>query len=147
LERNYISGYANKKGSLPQVYTTAKVGDSILLIVRGCVGDFCIELEPKIRNRWKSFLELIKGSRDSDGLRAGWPGFNSRHCKIFLFSTASRPTLEPSQPPIEWATGLFLWGESGRGLKPTTYVHLVAKSRMVEVYLQSPICLHGILLN
>jgi hypothetical protein len=31
----------------------------------------------------------------------GWPGFDSRHGKFFfLFSTESRPTLGPIQPPI-----------------------------------------------
>jgi hypothetical protein len=37
----------------------------------------------------------------SDGLRAGWPGFDSQHGKIFLFSTASRAALGPNQPPIQ----------------------------------------------
>jgi hypothetical protein len=27
-----------------------------------------------------------------------------RQCIIFLFSTASRPTLGPTQPPIQWVT-------------------------------------------
>jgi hypothetical protein len=30
-------------------------------------------------------------------------GFDSRQDKIFLFSTASRPALGPTQPPIQWA--------------------------------------------
>jgi hypothetical protein len=44
-------------------------------------------------------------SRDC-GWLAGWlagrPGFDSRQCKIFLFTTASRPTLEahPASYPI-----------------------------------------------
>jgi hypothetical protein len=41
-------------------------------------------------------------SRYSDGLRTGRPGFDSRHGKIFPFSTASRPAVGPSQPPIQW---------------------------------------------
>jgi hypothetical protein len=40
------------------------------------------------------------GSQYSDGLQAGLPGFDSQQCKIFLFSTASRPTLGPTQPSI-----------------------------------------------
>jgi hypothetical protein len=36
--------------------------------------------------------------RYSDGLRAWRPGFDFRQCKIFLFSTASRPTLSPTHP-------------------------------------------------
>jgi hypothetical protein len=35
------------------------------------------------------------------------PGFDSqREMGIFLFSTASRPALGPTQPPIQWKTGL-----------------------------------------
>jgi hypothetical protein len=45
------------------------------------------------------FAEL---SRYSDELQAGRPGFDSRQCKIFLISTASTPTLGPTQPPIQW---------------------------------------------
>jgi hypothetical protein len=43
-------------------------------------------------------------SRYSDGLRAGRPGFDSWQCKIFL-STASRPALGVTQPPIQWVPG------------------------------------------
>jgi hypothetical protein len=42
-------------------------------------------------------------SVDSDRLRAGRSGFDSRQGQeIFLFSTASRPPLGPTQPPIKW---------------------------------------------
>jgi hypothetical protein len=50
-------------------------------------------------------------SADSVGIsqsrwrRAGWLGFDSRQCKIFLFSKASRPNLGPSQHPILWVQG------------------------------------------
>jgi hypothetical protein len=36
-----------------------------------------------------------------DGIQAGRPGFDSQQCKSFLFSTASRPTPGPTQPPIQ----------------------------------------------
>jgi len=35
----------------------------------------------------------------------------------FFFATTSRPSLEPTQPPIRW-------------VKLTTYLHLVPRSRM-----------------
>jgi hypothetical protein len=44
-------------------------------------------------------------SQYSDGLWAGLPGFYSRHGTIFLFSTASRPDLGPTQPPIQLVPG------------------------------------------
>jgi hypothetical protein len=43
-----------------------------------------------------SFCSEIE-SRYSCGIQAGRPGFDSRQCKIFLFSTASRSALGPKQ--------------------------------------------------
>jgi hypothetical protein len=42
---------------------------------------------------------------NSDGLRDGRRGFDCRQYEIFLFSTASRPILKPTQPPIQWVLG------------------------------------------
>jgi hypothetical protein len=40
------------------------------------------------------------------GARAGRPGFNSRQGQeIFLYSTASRPALGLTQPPVQWMPG------------------------------------------
>jgi hypothetical protein len=40
------------------------------------------------------------------GLRAGRPEFNSRQGQeIFLYATASKPALGPTQPPIQWVPG------------------------------------------
>jgi hypothetical protein len=42
-----------------------------------------------------------RGSRDSSvGIATGYE-LDSRQCKIFLFSTASRPVLGPIQPPVQ----------------------------------------------
>jgi hypothetical protein len=43
--------------------------------------------------------------------------------------------------------GDFPRGYSGQDPKLTTHFHLVPRSRMVELYLHSPICLHGIVLK
>jgi len=43
-------------------------------------------------------------------LRTGRTGFDSRRGQrilIFLFSTASRPALDPTHLPIRWVRGLF----------------------------------------
>jgi hypothetical protein len=34
----------------------------------------------------------------------------NRGFKIFLFSTPSRPALEPIQPPLQWVPGAFSHG-------------------------------------
>jgi hypothetical protein len=43
--------------------------------------------------------------------------------------------------------GLFPGWYSGWGVKLATHLHLVPRSRIVELYLHSPICLHDIVLN
>jgi hypothetical protein len=43
--------------------------------------------------------------------------------------------------------GLFPWGQSGSGVKLTTYLHLVSSSIRVKLFLHSPTNLHGVMLN
>jgi len=50
----------------------------------------------------------------------------------YVFTTASRTAMGLIQPPIQWAAGVLSLGQSGRGVKPTTHLHLVPKSRMRE---------------
>jgi hypothetical protein len=57
-----------------------------------------------------------------------------------LYSTASRPTLGPTQPPTWWEQCVM---GLGRGVDHSP--QLVARSRMLELYLYSPIHLHGTL--
>jgi hypothetical protein len=49
-----------------------------------------------------------------DGLLAGRHMFNSRQCKIFLFSIASIPKLGPTKPPIEGTLGTLSGGKVKR---------------------------------
>jgi len=73
------------------------------------------------------------GTDHDAGLRTGRSGFDSRRgLGIFLFTTASRTALGPTQP------GLFSWGQSGRGVKLTTYFHLVPRSENVWSYTSAP---------
>jgi hypothetical protein len=54
------------------------------------------------------------------------PGFDSQHGKeTFLFSTASRPALGPTQPHIQWVLSAFHLEKSAG-----TYLHLVPRLRM-----------------
>jgi hypothetical protein len=48
--------------------------------------------------------------RHIDGLQIGLPGFDSRQCKNFLFYIASRQSLGPTYPSIQWVLGVFLLG-------------------------------------
>jgi hypothetical protein len=62
--------------------------------------------------------------------------------KSFLFSIFSGSALGPTQLPIRWIPGAL-----SLGLKLVTLFHLLPRSRMMELYLHSPTCIHGIVLN
>jgi hypothetical protein len=53
----------------------------------------------------------------------------------------------PPSPLSNGYRGLYPTGYSSRGVKLTTHLHLVPMSRMVQLYLHFPICLHGRVLN
>jgi hypothetical protein len=58
-----------------------------------------------ITNIYYYYLQILAGIAQwySVGLRAGLPTVRARQgLRIFLFTTASRPALEPTQPPIQW---------------------------------------------
>jgi hypothetical protein len=116
---------------------------------------FCPDANPGRRGGKPASNRLSYGtaaSRDSSagiavGYGAGRPGFNSRQYKIFLF-TASKPTLKPTHPMGIWGSiPREGGGQSGRGVKLTTHLHLVLRSRKMELYLYSLICVHGIVLH
>jgi hypothetical protein len=46
---------------------------------------------------------------------------------LFLFATAFRPALGPTQPHIQWVRKLFLPGAKRPGMKLITHLHLVPK--------------------
>jgi hypothetical protein len=72
-------------------------------------------------------------------------GFESRQgLGISLFTTASRPALGATQPPIEWVLGAL-----SLRVKRTTHLHLVPRSRMRGAIppLHSPIRLRSEVLS
>jgi hypothetical protein len=83
-------------------------------------------------------------------LAKGWTveesEFDSRQGQeIFLFSTASMPSLAPTEPSIQWTPGLFPWGYRDRDMTLTTHLHLVPRLKMRGIrYLYSSIRLHGL---
>jgi hypothetical protein len=50
-------------------------------------------------------------------LHAGWPVFDFRQGQeVYLFFTASKPALGPTQPPIEWVQGGSYPGVTAAGM-------------------------------
>jgi hypothetical protein len=83
------------------------------------------------------------------GRRIGVLGFDSRRgLGIFFFITASRMVMGPTQPPIQWVPGALSlevkrpWREADHSPPSSTEVE-----EYVELYLHSPIGLHGVVLS
>jgi hypothetical protein len=57
---------------------------------------------------------------------------------IFLFTTASRTALGPTQPPIQWVPGALSLGVKRPGVKLTTHLHLVPRSKNEWSYTSTP---------
>jgi hypothetical protein len=74
-------------------------------------------------------------------------GTHSRQGKIFLFSTASRPALGLTQPSTQRVPGAISQSVKWPGIKLTTHLYLVPRSRIMELYLHSPLRRYGIVLN
>jgi hypothetical protein len=67
--------------------------------------------------------------------------------KNFLFSTSSRPALGPTQPPIQWVlVASPAVKRSGRKADHSPQTSAEVKKN-VDLYIHSPICLHGVALN
>jgi hypothetical protein len=74
-------------------------------------------------------------------------GFDPRQRqRIFPLASSSRPTLEPTQPPVQWVPGVLSPGvKRGRGVTLTTHPHLVPRLRMSRSNTSShPKRLHGV---
>jgi hypothetical protein len=82
--------------------------------------------------------------RDGDnGIPMGWTigvlGFDSRlGLGIFLFTITSKMALGSTQPPIQWVTGAPSLGVKRPGVKLTTHLHLVPRSKNEWSYTSIP---------
>jgi hypothetical protein len=76
-------------------------------------------------------------------------GFDSwRGLWIFLFTTASRTALGPTQPPIQWVPGALSLGIKRPGCEADHSPPSNAEVKeWVELYLHFPIRLHGVALS
>jgi len=78
--------------------------------------------------------------RRATGWTIGVLGFDSRRCLgLFIFTTAFRTALEPTQPPIQWVPGAFSLGVKLPGREadhsPPSSAEVI---ECVELYLHSP---------
>jgi hypothetical protein len=86
--------------------------------------------------------------RYSSGLRDGGPGFDSRQGKeIFLYSTASRATLGPTQPPIQWVPGALSPGVKRPRCEADHSPPSSAEVKRGGDISLLTVCLHGVVLN
>jgi hypothetical protein len=101
-------------------------------------------------------LQIVQGAGIaqwySAGQRAGWSGFwgsiPRQGVGIFLFTTASRPALELTQPPIQRVPGvLSLRVERPRREADHSPPSIAEVKEFVKLYLHSPIRLHGVVLS
>jgi hypothetical protein len=79
----------------------------------------------------------------------GWSAFDSRReLGIFLFHTASRPVLGPTEPPIQWVPGALSLGLKRPECEADHSPPYSAEVKeCVELYLHSPIRLYGVMLR
>jgi hypothetical protein len=77
-----------------------------------------------------------------------WLCRRRRGLGIFLFTKASRPSLGPTQPPVQWVLGALPLGVKRPDVKLTTHLHLVSRSKNMWSYTSAlPIRLHGVMLS
>jgi hypothetical protein len=102
------------------------------------------------------FMRLYKSRDSSVGIALGYEldnrgsrvRFPGGRLGIFLFTTASRTVLGPTQPLTQWAPGALSLGVKLLGSEADhTPPSNVEVKECVELYLHSPICFHGMVLS
>jgi hypothetical protein len=104
---------------------------------------------------FKFCLKIIRAviaqsvQRWATGWTIGVLGFDSqRGLGIFIFTTASRTALGTTQPPIQWVPGALSLEVKQPGFEADHSPPSSAEVKeCVELYLHSPIRLHGVLLS
>ena len=91
-----------------------------------------------------SMGKLYRPWRSSDSLRAGRPRNSSpgRVKNVFHVIQTGSGAYPASYIMGTWE--LLSLGYSGRGVKLTTHLQLVLRSQYVDIYIRSPIRLHGV---
>jgi hypothetical protein len=67
---------------------------------------------------------------------------------IFLFDSVSRPALGPAQPPIKWVSGALSMRVKRAGREADHSPPSCSEVKeCVELYIHSPVRLHGVVLS
>jgi hypothetical protein len=75
-------------------------------------------------------------------------GFVSRHGQsIFLIFKVSRSTLEPTHPSVQWIPGALSLRVMRTGREADSSLPCNVRLSMLELYLQYPLHIHGVVLN
>jgi hypothetical protein len=115
---------------------------SLVWVDRCFRGAYCLQHERKI-NKFAVitgiFVYYNYKPGSSVSIRAGRPGdrgsIPGRGERIFPAASVSRPSLGPSQPPVQLVYGALSPGvKRGRGMTLTTHPHLVPRSKMSRNY-------------
>jgi hypothetical protein len=97
---------------------------------------------PTTDSTWATLGSRSRDSSELDGRRS-----IPRRGKIFFSTPVSTPALGPTQPSIQWVPGAHLAGLKRPGREADHSLHIVSRSRMVQLHLHSPIYIHGVVLN
>jgi hypothetical protein len=104
-------------------------------------------------NQKYNFYMQHKSRASSVGIATDY-GLDDRMIRVriprgaVLFDTASRPALRPTEPPIQWVPGALFLGVNRPGREADHSPPYSAEVKeCVELYLHSPICPHGVVLN
>jgi hypothetical protein len=101
-----------------------------------------------LRKRFQGFWVLKYSTVDTRDDKLVGQGPIPRREKSFFSSPQSPDRLwGPPSLLFHGYWGLFPWKWSGQCMKLTNHLHSLPTSRMVEIHLHSPICLHGVVLN
>jgi hypothetical protein len=101
------------------------------------------------RNIWNVVENEIVSDQFCSEWTIGVLGFDSRRgLGIFLFTTASRTALGPTQPPIQCVPGDLCLGVKRPGREANhSHPSSAEVKACVELHLHSPIRLNGVVLN
>jgi hypothetical protein len=118
-----------------------------LLVLPTSIGLLCGKLTSLLtQSVWRRATSFTAGVRFPAGTR-DFSLLDSVHIVFGAHSIAFTSSFGPTQSPIQCLPGLLPQRYIGWGVMLTAHLHLVPRSRMMQLQLYSPIRLHGLVLN